>query len=508
MTTVTCDDAAPPSSSTTSRPGRCANGPRRTSGPTCCCASTTAPTAASWSGGCTGWSSPAGVAPTRPRDTSITVAFTYHGLQALGVPQASLDSFAPEFREGMAARAAVLGDVGESSPEHWEKPAGHPRRARRHRRALPRRRAVLQAVAEQGACAQHELAGRRAGLAPGLLPAADRPDLVRLQGRHRPARRRGQRPAPVEPEGAAAQGRRDHPRLPRRDRRAAADADARTCSAATARTWSSASCTPGSPPTASTCATGPPTGPRRSCSARRWSDAGRAGPRSHSLPTRDDPGARRRPDAQQRLRVRRRPPGLQVPGRRPRPTREPARRLRPRRQRRRPAAPDDPARHQLRPDAARRRARGRRRRPGHHLRLRRGAPATAVRVRQDPVAQRRHLHRRPGREGPAGGAERRDRQLHHPAAPDPPAAAGPAAVRRHPRRRVLLRPRPAGDAAGWRSSSHDPPRPEDAERTPWQTSSTGTDRWDALDFGPPAARRRGDRAAGARSTTAPTAASP
>ena len=58
------------------------------------------------------------------RGTSVTVAFTYHGLQALGVPQASLDSFTPEFRQGMAARASILGDVGESSPEHWEKPLG------------------------------------------------------------------------------------------------------------------------------------------------------------------------------------------------------------------------------------------------------------------------------------------------------------------------------------------------------------------------------------------------
>src|SRR5947208_12173834 len=57
-------------------------------------------------------------------DAWITAAFTYNGLKALGVPQASLDSFAPEFREGMAARAALLGDVGESSPEHWEKPLG------------------------------------------------------------------------------------------------------------------------------------------------------------------------------------------------------------------------------------------------------------------------------------------------------------------------------------------------------------------------------------------------
>ncbi len=56
--------------------------------------------------------------------TSTTVAFTYRGLEALGVPQPALDSFAPEFREGMAARAAVLGDTGESSPERWEKPLG------------------------------------------------------------------------------------------------------------------------------------------------------------------------------------------------------------------------------------------------------------------------------------------------------------------------------------------------------------------------------------------------
>ena len=58
--------------------------------------------------------------------TSVTVAFTYSGLQALGVPSASLDSFAPEFRQGMADRAAELGDVGESSPTEWESPLGKP----------------------------------------------------------------------------------------------------------------------------------------------------------------------------------------------------------------------------------------------------------------------------------------------------------------------------------------------------------------------------------------------
>src|SRR4051795_4858445 len=56
----------------------------------------------------------------------MTVAFTYQGLMALGVPQASLDSFVPEFRQGMAARAVELGDVGESGPDHWEEPLGSP----------------------------------------------------------------------------------------------------------------------------------------------------------------------------------------------------------------------------------------------------------------------------------------------------------------------------------------------------------------------------------------------
>ena len=64
--------------------------------------------------------------PDRAENAWITVAFTYQGLKALGVPQDSLESFAPEFRQGMAARAAALGDVGESSPAHWEKPLGTP----------------------------------------------------------------------------------------------------------------------------------------------------------------------------------------------------------------------------------------------------------------------------------------------------------------------------------------------------------------------------------------------
>lgn len=57
-------------------------------------------------------------------DTWVSVALSFQGLKALGVPQTSLDSFPPEFQQGMAARAAILGDTGESSPENWEKPLG------------------------------------------------------------------------------------------------------------------------------------------------------------------------------------------------------------------------------------------------------------------------------------------------------------------------------------------------------------------------------------------------
>jgi deferrochelatase/peroxidase EfeB len=53
-----------------------------------------------------------------PQRAWLSVALSYAGLRALGVPQASLDSFPTEFREGMAARAQRLRDVGESSPKH------------------------------------------------------------------------------------------------------------------------------------------------------------------------------------------------------------------------------------------------------------------------------------------------------------------------------------------------------------------------------------------------------
>lgn len=53
-----------------------------------------------------------------------SVALSFQGLKAMGVPQDSLDSFPLPFQQGMASRAELLGDVGESAPENWEKPLG------------------------------------------------------------------------------------------------------------------------------------------------------------------------------------------------------------------------------------------------------------------------------------------------------------------------------------------------------------------------------------------------
>jgi Dyp-type peroxidase family len=57
---------------------------------------------------------------TDDRDAWMGVAISHAGLQALGVPEASLASFPLPFRQGMAARAAQLRDVGENAPEHWD----------------------------------------------------------------------------------------------------------------------------------------------------------------------------------------------------------------------------------------------------------------------------------------------------------------------------------------------------------------------------------------------------
>jgi Dyp-type peroxidase family len=57
----------------------------------------------------------------RQRQQSCTnLAFTWSGLKALGLDQETLETFPFEFRQGMARRARILGDVGPSGPEQWE----------------------------------------------------------------------------------------------------------------------------------------------------------------------------------------------------------------------------------------------------------------------------------------------------------------------------------------------------------------------------------------------------
>jgi len=49
----------------------------------------------------------------------VTVAFTWNGLRSLGVDEGSLATFPEEFKQGMVARAEMLGDTGENHPSNW-----------------------------------------------------------------------------------------------------------------------------------------------------------------------------------------------------------------------------------------------------------------------------------------------------------------------------------------------------------------------------------------------------
>ncbi|RKH16823.1 Dyp-type peroxidase [Corallococcus sp. CA041A] len=100
--------------------------------------------------------------PERPAaECWVSVSLTHSGLEALGVPRDSLDSFAWEFRQGMAARAKALGDEGESSPEHWESPLGTPD-VHVVLTALSPDQARLDAALERAGVALRELGGVQA----------------------------------------------------------------------------------------------------------------------------------------------------------------------------------------------------------------------------------------------------------------------------------------------------------------------------------------------------------
>jgi Dyp-type peroxidase family len=85
--------------------------------------------------------------------TTLNVALTASGLAALGVGDAAIGSFADEFRQGMAARAQLLGDAGPSAPREWEPGLGtgdahvlltiNAQEAEDHRRALGKMEAAM-----------------------------------------------------------------------------------------------------------------------------------------------------------------------------------------------------------------------------------------------------------------------------------------------------------------------------------------------------------------------------
>ena len=49
----------------------------------------------------------------------VSVAFTWNGLRALGLDEDLLATFPEEFRQGMVARAEMLGDTGRNHPDNW-----------------------------------------------------------------------------------------------------------------------------------------------------------------------------------------------------------------------------------------------------------------------------------------------------------------------------------------------------------------------------------------------------
>ena len=74
-------------------------------------------------------------------DRWVTLAFTWTGLRALGVPEESLATFPDEFREGMASRADILGDTGAEPIRTLGRRPGRRRSARDRNPVLAQRRA-------------------------------------------------------------------------------------------------------------------------------------------------------------------------------------------------------------------------------------------------------------------------------------------------------------------------------------------------------------------------------
>ena len=391
----------PASSSTTSRAARCTSDPRRMWAGTCCSASTTARRDASWCGGCTRSSTPAGRRPIRR---------TTPGSRSRSPITASRRSACRRTRSTASRRSSSRGwrrarpssaTSARAAPSTGRSRSGPPTSTSRWPRSRPTR-ARLEAVAERARNAHEQLPGVEViwrqdcyqlptgrtsfGFKDGIgQPAVEGSGIPPTNPKERPLKageiilgypdETGELPPMPTPEVLGRNGtyvvfRKLHTRVAAYRQYLHAKAASREEEALLGAKM-----------------------------VGRW----QSGAPLALSPERDDPELGADPRAQQRLPLRRRPAWIQVPGRRARAPRQPAGRPRRRGKRQRPPPPHDPPRHELRADAARGRARGRRRRPRDHLRVRRRAPEAPVRVRQDPVAERRHLHRRPAEKDPLVG---------------------------------------------------------------------------------------------------------
>ena len=289
--------------------------------------------------------------------SAMNVAFTYAGLERLGLPDAILDSFPPVFREGMAARAEHLGDRGPSAPAHWEAGLGtgeahvlvtvYAADDEQLRAAVAE---VIEEDAEQQAVSLVHLQRAR-----GARPAAA---TISASSTGSPSPRCegagvSARPGDGQPDGAGgwrdAGHRRGRARLRRRGRHAARRAAGAVRPQRHVRRLPQAAHGPGRVPALHRASAGYPGGPDALAAkiVGRWPDGT---PLSVS-PDAPDAGDRRRPAADQRLRLRRRPARPALPARRPRPPHQPARLDRLLRRPPVQPPPDRPPRPRLRPPA-------------------------------------------------------------------------------------------------------------------------------------------------------------
>jgi Dyp-type peroxidase family len=61
-------------------------------------------------------------AETKSARLGVNVALSFEGFRTLGLSELELEAFPIEFREGMAARAGSLGDIGPEHPDRWQGP--------------------------------------------------------------------------------------------------------------------------------------------------------------------------------------------------------------------------------------------------------------------------------------------------------------------------------------------------------------------------------------------------